>query len=201
MQEQILPPASPLLDGIKEHASFAVTSGVNLIIVGTMALMSPLVAGSSSTNMVGVLLVIGGIGQCILAFKAGVFGRGFLTLIVALLMTVTGSYMATQPVVNLASLTMILVIYLAIVALFELIMACQIRPAQGWGPVLINGIVTLLLGIMLWLQFPLLGVWAIGIVFGVKMIFSGWLLLFICITAQEETKVISHIHLLNRALR
>ncbi len=188
MHEQILTRASPLLDGIKENASLAVTSGIILFIAGTMALMSPLVAGSSSTNMVGVLLVIGGIGQCILAFKAGVFGRGFLTLIVALLMTITGSYMATQPVVSLASLTMILVIYFAIVALFELIMACQIRPAQCWGPVLINGIVTLLLGIMLWLQFPLPGVWAIGIVFGVKMIFSGVLFLFIGIAAQEETK-------------
>jgi len=60
--------------------------------------------------------------------------------------------------------------------------------AEGWGSVWINGIVTLLLGIMLWRQFPLSGVWAIGIVFGLKMIFSGWFLVFIGITAKEETK-------------
>jgi uncharacterized membrane protein HdeD (DUF308 family) len=188
MHQQILSPASPLLDGIKENASLAVTSGVILIIAGTMALTSPLVAGSSSTIMVGVLLVIGGIGQCILDFKAGAFGRSLLTFIVGLLMIIAGSYMATQPVVGLASLTLILVIYLVVTALFELIMAFQIRPAEGWGSMLINGIVTLLLGIMLWQQFPLSGAWAIGIVFGVKMMFSGWLLVFIGTTAQEETK-------------
>jgi uncharacterized membrane protein HdeD (DUF308 family) len=188
MHQQILSPASPLLDGIKENASLAVTSGVILIIVGTMALTSPLVAGSSSTIMVGVLLVIGGIGQCILDFKAGAFGRSLLTFIVGLLMIIAGSYMATQPVVGLASLTLILVIYLVVTALFELIMAFQIRPAEGWGSMLINGIVTLLLGIMLWRQFPLSGAWAICIVFGVKMMFSGWLLVFIGITAQEKTK-------------
>jgi uncharacterized membrane protein HdeD (DUF308 family) len=188
MFEQILSPASPLLDGIKENASFAVTSGVILIIAGTMALLSPLTAGSSGTIMVGVLLVIGGIGQCILAFKAGAFSRGLLTFIVGLLMTIAGSYMATQPVVGLASPTMILVIYLVVAAFFELIMAFQIRPSEGWGSVLINGIVTLLLGIMLWRQVPLSGAWAISIVFGVKMILSGWLLVYIGITAKEETK-------------
>ncbi len=188
MHQQILSPASPLLAGIKENASLAVTSGVILIIAGTMALMSPLVAGSSSTIVVGVLLVIGGIGLCILAFKAGAFGRGLLTFIVGLLMTTAGSYMATQPVIGPASLIMILVIYLVITALFELIMAFQIRPTEGWGSVLINGIVTLLLGVMLWRQFPLSGAWAVGILFGIKMIVSGWLLLFIGIAAKEETK-------------
>ena len=44
---------------------------------------------------------------------------------------------------------------------------------------LFNGIVTLLLGIMLWRQFPLSGVWAVGILFGIKMIFSGWAFVFI----------------------
>ncbi len=188
MHEQILTRASPPLDGIRENATLAVTSGVILIIAGTMALLSPLVAGSSSTIMVGVLLVIGGIGQCILAFKAGAFGKGLLTFIVGLFMTIAGSYMATQPVVGLASLTMILVIYLVIAAVFELIMAFQIRPAEGWGSVLTNSIVTLLLGIMLWRQFPLSGGWAISVVFGVKMIFSGWVLLSIGIAAKEKTK-------------
>jgi len=188
MHQQILSLAPRLLDGIKENAQFAVTSGAILIIAGMMALMSPLVAGSSSTIVVGVLLVIGGIGQCILAFKAGTFGRGLLTFILGLLMTTAGSFVATQPIVGLASLTTILVTYLVIAALFELIMAFQIRPAEGWGSVWINGIVTLLLGIMLWRQFPLSGVWAIGIVFGLKMIFSGWFLVFIGITAKEETK-------------
>jgi len=188
MRQQILSPVPLLLDGIKENAPLAVTSGVILIIAGMIALMSPLIAGSSSTIVVGVLLVIGGIGQCVLAFKTGAFGRGLLTFILGLLMTTAGSFVATQPVVGLASFTMILVTYLVFAALFELIMAFQIRRAEGCGSVLINGIVTLLLGIMLWRQFPLSGVWAIGIVFGLKMIFSGWFLVFIGITAKEETK-------------
>ena len=96
MHEQILSPASPLLDGIKENVSSAVASGTILIIAGTIALISPLVAGLSITLIVGVMLATGGIGQCMLALKAGAFGRGLLMFIMGLLMTIAGSYMAIQ---------------------------------------------------------------------------------------------------------
>jgi uncharacterized membrane protein HdeD (DUF308 family) len=55
----------------------------------------------------------------------------------------------------------------------------QLRPADGWGWTLFNGIVTLLLGLMLWRQFPLSGAWAVGILFGIKMLFSGMALVII----------------------
>jgi len=56
----------------------------------------------------------------------------------------------------------------------EIIVAFQLKPAAGWGLELFNGIVTLILGILLWRQFPLSGAWAIGVLFGIKLIFSGW---------------------------
>jgi uncharacterized membrane protein HdeD (DUF308 family) len=87
--------------------------------------------------------------------------------------------MMTQPVAGLASITLLLVAYLVAAGLGELIVALQLRPASGWGWMLFNGIITLLLGMMLWRQFPLSGVWAVGVLFGIKMIFSGWALVFI----------------------
>ncbi len=188
MHQQILSPAPPLLDAIKENASFAVASGVILIIAGMMAFMSPLVASLSITIMVGVLLAIGGIGQCMLAFKAGAFDRALLVFIVGVLMAVAGFYVMNQPIADLPSITLKLVVYLVVAGLFELVVALQLRPADGWGWAFFNGIVTLLLGVMLWRQFPLSGAWAVGILFGIKMVVSGWLLVFIGITAKEETK-------------
>ena len=44
---------------------------------------------------------------------------------------------------------------------------------------LFNGVITLLLGLMLWRQYPLSGAWAVGVLFGIKMVFSGWALVFI----------------------
>lgn len=53
---------------------------------------------------------------------------------------------------------------------------------------LFNGIVTLLLGIMIWSEFPLSGAWAVGILFGVKLILSGWSLIFIGRSVRAAAK-------------
>ena len=179
MTEPLGAPPSGLIDGIKENAKLAVVSGAILIVAGTFAVMSPLVAGQFITILVGVSLVFGGVGQCFLALKAGAFGRALLTFLVGALMVAAGSFMMTQPVAGLASITLLLVAYLIAAGLGELIMSLQLRPADGWGWMLFNGIITLLLGMMLWRQFPLSGAWAIGVLFGIKMIFSGWALVFI----------------------
>lgn len=188
MNEQAIPSTPALIDDIKANAKLAVISGVILIISGLLALMSPLVAGLSLTIMVGVLLIIGGVSQCVLAFKAGAFGRALLMLVVGLLMIAAGVFMMQQPVAGLASITLLLVGYLIAAGICETIVAFQLKPANGWGWVLFNGIITLLLGIMLWRQFPLSGAFAIGILFGIKMIFSGWALVFIGRTVKTVAK-------------
>ena len=171
--------ASGLLGGIKDNAKLAVTIGIILIIVGVLAIAAPLAAGVSITIMVGTLLIIGGIGECFLAFQAGAFGRGLLIFIVGALMAVAGFYMVSQPVAGLAAITLFLTAYFIVSGIIEIIAAVQIRPSSGWGWMLFNGIVTLVLGILLWRQFPLSGAWAVGVLFGIKMIFSGWTLVFI----------------------
>jgi len=85
----------------------------------------------------------------------------------------------------LAALTLILMAYLLATGILEIVVAFQLRPADGWGLELFSGAVTLLLGILLWRQFPLSGAWAIGILFGIKMVFSGWAFVFIGRAARK----------------
>ena len=181
-------PPTGLLNGIKKNAGLTVACGFVLIVAGFLAIMSPLVAGLSLTIMVGAMLAVSGIGQCFLAFKAGALSQGLMVLVVGVLMTFAGFYMMSQPVAGLASITLILVAYLVATGLFEIITAFQIRPAQGWGWELLNGMVTLLLGIMLWRQFPLSGAWAVGVLFGIKMVFSGWAFVFIGRTVKQAAQ-------------
>lgn len=173
MSEQVKTHDAGLIDGIKKNAGLTVLSGVILLIAGTLAIFSPFVAGVSITMLVGAMLAVSGIGQCFLAFKTGAFGRGLMVFVVGVLMAITGVYMMNQPIAGLATLTIILMSYLLATGALEIIVAFQLKPADGWGLQLFNGIVALLLGIMLWRQFPLSGAWAIGVLFGIKMIFSG----------------------------
>jgi len=179
---------SGLLDGIKKNARLAVIIGVIMLICGILAIGAPLAAGLSVTIFVGTLLLVGGIAQCFLAFQAGAFGKGVLIFIMGVLTTVAGFYLFQQPLAGLASITIFLAAYFVVMGIFELVSAFQVRPAEGWGLMLFNGIVTLLLGIMIWRQFPLSGAWAVGVLFGVKLILSGWSLIFIGRSVREEEK-------------
>lgn len=172
--ERVEPPDAGLINGIRKNAGLTVACGVILVVAGTLALLSPFVAGVSITILVGVMLAVSGIGQSFLAFKTGALGRGLMVFVVGILMAIAGIYMMSQPVAGLATLTIILMAYLLATGALEIVVAFQIKPSVGWGLQLFNGIVTLLLGILLWRQFPLSGVWAFGILFGIKMIFSGW---------------------------
>ncbi len=66
-----------------------------------------------------------------------------------------------------------------VTSFLQLIAAMQIRPALGWGWMLLNGVITLALGFIIWQQFPVSGIWAVGILFGIKLIMSGWWLIII----------------------
>jgi uncharacterized membrane protein HdeD (DUF308 family) len=171
--------ASGLLDGIKRNARLAVIMGVIMVICGILAILSPLAAGASVMMFVGILLAIGGIAQCVLAFQAGAFSKGFLIFVAGALTAIVGFYLINKPLSGLAVIAFFLAVYFIVTGIFELVGAFQVRPAEGWGWMLFNGIVTLLLGIMIWSQFPLSGAWAVGILFGVKLLLSGTSLIVI----------------------
>jgi len=162
-----------VLDVVKKDVKLAKWTGWLLVILGILALASPLVAGLSITMLIGVLLIAGGIAQLFMVFRAGSFGSGITLVILGGLSLVAGLYTITQPAAALGALTLFLAFYFVASGILEVIGAVSARPADGWGWVLAGGIVSVLLGIMIWQQFPLSGVWAIGILVGARLLISG----------------------------
>ena len=140
-----------------------------VMIMGILALASPFVSGVAVVYMVGAMLVIAGISRLIEAFQGGGFWEGLLGVITA----VAGVITIAHPLLGLATLTMVLIFYFMMLGISEIVGAFQIRPEQGWGFLLFSGIVSLVLSFMLWNQWPLAGTWAVGVLVGVQLIFSG----------------------------
>ena len=165
-----------IVDFIKKEAKTAKWVGILLIIAGILSLVAPLAAGISIAVAVGVLFLVSGIAQLFVVFQAGSFGKGLLLALMALLSLAAGVSMVFQPLAGLATLTLFLAGYFIATGVVEMIGAFGARPTQGWGWLLLGGIVSLLLGVMIWRQFPLSGVWAIGTLVGVRLLMSGWTL-------------------------
>ena len=162
-----------MLGTIKRHAGLGMALGIGIVIAGVLAVFSPLVAGLSVTIAVGVLLIVSGVSRLFLAFKMGSFGRGLLMFVLGVLTLVAGGYLVARPGMGLATLTLVLAAYLFVEGLFEIIYAFRLRPIKGWGWTLFSGIAALVLGIMIWRQFPVSGMWAVGTIVGIHMIFAG----------------------------
>lgn len=170
---------SALVTGLKENAGTAVVIGFVMSICGILAVTAPLVAGLAVTVTVGVLFMIGGVSQCVLAFKAGAFGRGLLIFVIGAITALAGAYLVNQPLEGLAEITIILMAFFVVTGIFDIIASLQIRPSSGWGWMAFNGIVTLALGVMIWSEFPLSGSWAVGVLFGIRLMLAGWTLVAI----------------------
>ena len=172
MTEAVLDPTTAMQ--IKSGSGWMIAYGVLLVILGIMAIGSPFLAGISTTLLVGGFVLAGGLLQCVHAFKCSSFGWGLWTFILGLLTLVCGALMLAHPLLGLGFLTMLLIIYFLTQGFVEILHALQIKPVRGWGFVLFSGVVSLLLAYLLWRQWPVSGAWAVGMLVGIKILFTGW---------------------------
>ena len=177
-----------VLGTIKRHAGVGMAVGILIAIAGVLALIAPLAAGLSIAIAVGVLLVVSGLSRMFFAFKMGSLGPGLLMFLIGAMGVLFGGYMLARPGMALATITLVLAAYFMVNGGFEIIWAFRLRPIKGWGWTLFSGIVSLILGIMIWRQFPVSGVWAVGTLAGIHMIFGGSSVASLCGAARSAAK-------------
>ena len=151
--------------------------GVIAIILGILAMMAPVLTGMWVIILVGVLVLIGGIVRIIWAFQAGSLGKGLPMFAIGGLTLLCGIVLLAHPLFASGVLTVLLALYFVLDGISEIVASVRLRPGSGWGWMLFAGIVSIWLGIIIWRQFPLSGVWAIGILLGIKLFFVGLIML------------------------
>jgi uncharacterized membrane protein HdeD (DUF308 family) len=113
----------------------------------------------------------------VFAFKAPSFGRGILRFLMGGLMILGGLAIEAHPLVGLATVTLMLAMYFVADGILRIILSFDLRPESGWVWFLIGGIVSMILGVMIWRGWPLSGAWAVGVLVGVNLMISGWQLI------------------------
>jgi uncharacterized membrane protein HdeD (DUF308 family) len=174
-----------LVETVKKSASTAKWVGIFMIIGGFLAMVAPFAAGLSVTVATGLLLLVTGVAQMLLAFRSGTMGETVVLLLLGALGVLAGAYMLSQPVAALGVLTLFMAGFFVAQGIVEIIAAFRARPMAGWGWFLFGGVVSLLLGVMVWGQFPLSGVWAIGTLVGVRLLMSGVSLVAVASTVKN----------------
>ena len=161
-------------DEAKKNSGFLIFLGVMTVVFGIVAVGSPLITGVAVAVFVGFLLLASGVARIVHSLKSKQWGTGFWGTLIGVLGVAAGLLMIFRPLIGLVTMTMLIAIYFLVDGISEIIAAFKIKPDQGWGWVLFNGIIAVLLGFMIWRQWPVSGAWAIGLLVGIHILMTGW---------------------------
>src|SRR5271165_7160068 len=144
-----------------------------LIVFGFLAIALPLATSLGVVVVIAWLLIFSGGFQLVHAFQSKGAGNILWKVLVALLYLAVGISVLFRPLQGVAGLTLVIAIFFVIEGVFDLIAFFQNRSASGAGWILFDGIVTLILGVMVWWHWPSSSLWVIGTLVGISMIMTG----------------------------
>jgi uncharacterized membrane protein HdeD (DUF308 family) len=170
-----LPHLAQELETLHKHWRWFLALGIGMAVLGTLAIGSACIATVTvaMTWLFGFMLLAGGIAEVVTAFSAGRWSGTLVHLLIGVLYAVVGLMIIEQPAERAIQITLIIAFFLIISGIIRIVSAL-IERFTGWGWVLLNGSVTLLLGMLILKQWPLSGLWVIGLFVGIDLIFNGW---------------------------
>lgn len=157
----------------KESVGWSIGLSVLMILAGVLAIVIPPAAGIAVVIVVAWLLLFSGAAHLVFAWHTRTTGGILWELLLGILYLLVGVYTLVHPLAGLASLTLVLAIYLFAEGVLEFALSFRLRPMPGSNWLLFDGIVTLILAILIWRTWPSNSEWVIGTLVGISMLFSG----------------------------
>ncbi len=166
------------LEEFRRNATWFLVLGVILVILGFIAVGRSVSVTLASMYFFGWLLVIGGVVEAVQAFWQRQWGGLFFNLLSGVLYVVVGFMVLGNPGAGAVALTLLIALFFLIAGAFRIIVALTMRFPE-WHWLLLNGAITLLLGLLIWKQWPSSALWVIGLFIGIDLIFTGtaWVML------------------------
>ena len=170
---------------VKKATGWFIAIAVLFILLGIFAIAEPFAAGLGVTLLVGWLLVIGAVAHFFAAFKGHGAKHVILQVLVGIVYLIGGLYFLTHTIMGVSTLTLLLSGVILAEGVLEIVAYIRLKNMLGAGWMLMNGIVTLLLGGLIWFHWPSSSVWAIGTLVGVNLLMTGISRLMLGLAARK----------------
>lgn len=158
------------------HQGLTLLAALGLILLGTLCLFSVLYTTYFSVIFLGIALIVSSIIQIVHIFRTPNHPSFYLYLISAILSLVAGAVTLWQPTLSIMSLTLLIASMLLVTGVFKTISGFSLQSNNRiW--VILNGILSIILGGLVMYQWPQSSLWFIGLYVAIDIMFSGWTLL------------------------
>jgi uncharacterized membrane protein HdeD (DUF308 family) len=173
------------IDTVQKRWGSFLALGILLIVLGIASIGFSVFVTEFSVIVFGLILIGAGITQIIQSFWARKWSGLLLALLLGILYIVTGAVCVAKPIVSALSLTLLIAAFCFVGGLFRMISSAIMRFEQ-WGWVFFNGLVTFLLGLIIFADWPVSGLWVIGLFVGIDMLMLGWTWVILSLAAKEK---------------
>ena len=182
-----------LVDSIKvtgeenETRPLAIAGGV-VGLLGLFAIAFPLATGLSITFFLGALLVLSGIVHGAHAFTVRGWGGSLWQVTLGVVSVLAGALLLVNPLIGLASLTLLVIAYLLVDGIAELLVSLRMAGEEGRNWIAASGVVSLALAALLWVGFPATAAWAIGLLVGASLLVTGISMVMVAMAGEGLEK-------------
>ncbi|EGV31718.1 hypothetical protein ThidrDRAFT_1919 [Thiorhodococcus drewsii AZ1] len=166
-----------------------VALGVVSTLLGLFGLWSAFWLTLAGVLMFGALLALGGGLQLFDAFKCKGWKSTFAHGGIAFIYLIVGGLMIFDPVGAAVALTLVLGVALLTAGSLRLVIAFQHRNEIGWKWAAGGGLLSMLLGALVLVQWPVSGVWLIGLVIAIELLINGWTAIFLGLVLRRAKRL------------
>jgi len=165
------------LKSLQSASKKVIIFAVVIIVLGILSIALPAYSGMTITVILGVLLVIGGAIRTTFAFVTTSWGSAILRFLFGLVMFFGGIWLVMNPDMGMTTLTIILAVMFVVDGISQVMFSFFLKPIGGGTMMLLDGILGIVLGILIFVKWPASGEWAIGLLVGIKLLIDGIALL------------------------
>jgi uncharacterized membrane protein HdeD (DUF308 family) len=163
----------PVVERARRFTGWYIFAAVLFILLGLFAIIEPATAAVGIVLLLGWLLIFGGVAHFVGTFRGGGAKRVAFQILSAVVFVIGGLYLLTHPQMAIGTLTILLAVVILAEGVFDIITYFRLQREHPSGWMLLNGIVALLLGGLIWAQWPSSSAWAIGTLVGVNLLVTG----------------------------
>jgi uncharacterized membrane protein HdeD (DUF308 family) len=180
MSGLISPLNPPGLDKQRYPASkwgWFVGLGAFLLLTGMFALIDTVAVTLISVMFIGAMVLVSGAFQIFHAFQNKSWSGFGFNILCGILYVVGGFLIMAEPITGSVVLTFLLLLALGVAGVLRIVMGLQHRELKLWWLLVLSGAVSLLLSVLLVAALPWSGLWVLGTLIAVELIFQGvaWL--------------------------
>jgi len=150
-----------------------VALGILQLVLGAIAWVDVIAFTIAGVIFIGALLVVAGAFQIVHAFMDRSWGTFALHLLVGVLYVIGGLLLMDEPIQGSVIITLFVAAALIIGGILRIVIGLRHRSMPGWGLMLAGGVISLLVGVMLYMTLPWSGLWVVGTLIAVELIVHG----------------------------